>query len=143
MVAVGLVLLVLSGLLAVGFVLSNGQSVDADAFGVSLDDVSVGGIFLVGMVVGLVAALGLGLMLIGAARRRAKQVAAKREVRDVRGERESLAEENARLQAELERSAANPAPAASPPVAGPDAGPDTGPDTRSDTDIDAPGRHRA
>ncbi len=143
MVAVGLVLLVLAGLVATGIVLSNGETVDAEAFGVSLDNVSVGGLFLVGLVVGIVAMLGLGLMLLGAARRRAKRVAVKREVRDVRGERESLAEENARLQAELERSAATAAPTASTPTTEPGVGPGAGPATRSNTDIDAPGRHRA
>ncbi|MGI8536536.1 MAG: hypothetical protein ACR2K2_08555 [Mycobacteriales bacterium] len=112
MVAVGFVLLVLSALLAVGMVLTNRESVQAEVFGVSLDNVSVGGLFLVGLVVGVVTMIGLGLMLAGAARRRAKRVAAKREVRNVRGERESLAEENARLQAELERTT-TVAPAAS------------------------------
>lgn len=109
MVAVGFVLLVLSALLAVGIVLTNRESVQAEVFGVSLDNLSVGGLFLVGLVVGVVTMVGLGLMLVGAARRRAKRVAAKREVRNVRGERESLAEENARLQAELERTATAPA----------------------------------
>lgn len=115
MVAVGLVLLVLCVLLAVGVVLSAGESVDADVFGVSLDRFSIGGLFLVGLIVGVIATIGLGLMLVGAARRRAKRAAAKREVRHVRDERESLAEENARLQAELQRTAAAPplAPAGS------------------------------
>lgn len=115
MVAVGLVLLVLCALLAVGVVLSAGESVDADVFGVSLDRFSIGGLFLVGLIVGVIATIGLGLMLVGAARRRAKRAAAKREVRHVRDERESLAEENARLQAELQRTAAAPplAPAGS------------------------------
>ncbi len=106
MVAVGLVLLVLCALLAVGVVLSAGESVNADVFGVSLDRFSIGGLFLVGLIVGVLATIGLGLMLVGAARRRAKRAAAKREVRHVRDERESLAEENARLQAELQRTAA-------------------------------------
>ena len=104
MVALGFLLLVLAGLLATGVALTNREPVEAEAFGVTLENVSVGGLFLIGMVVGVAAMLGLGLMLLGASRRRAKRVAAKREVRDVRGERESLAEENARLQAELERS---------------------------------------
>lgn len=138
MVAVGLVVLVLSVLVAAGIVLANGESVEAEAFGVSLDGVSVGGLFLVGMVVGVVAMLGLGLMLLGAARRRTKQVAVKREVRDVRGERESLAEENARLQAELERTASAPAPAAGPSMSKTDGEP-----TRSTPDVEATGRHRA
>ena len=104
MVVLGVLLLVLAVLVAVGIVLGNGEAVEAELFGVSLENVSVGGLFLVGVVTGVLAMLGLGLILIGAARKRAKRVAAKREVSNVRGERESLAEENARLQAELERS---------------------------------------
>ncbi|MDQ3503826.1 MAG: hypothetical protein M3486_09505 [Actinomycetota bacterium] len=143
MVAVGLVLLVLSVLVAAGIVLSNGENVQAEAFGVSLDGVSVGGLFLVGMAVGVVAMLGLGLMLLGAARRRAKQVAVNREVSSVRGERENLAEENARLQAELERNAASPPPTVAPatPAVGDPSAPRS--NASAEVDVDAPGRHRA
>ncbi|MBW3640980.1 MAG: hypothetical protein KY451_14215 [Actinobacteria bacterium] len=140
MVAVGLVLLVLSVLVAAGMVLSNGESIQAEALGVSLEGISVGGLFLVGMAVGVVAMLGLGLMLLGAARRRAKRVAVKREVSSVRGERENLAEENARLQAELERNAASPPPTVAP--ATPAVGDSSAPRS-NDADVDAPGRHRA
>ncbi len=134
MVAVGLVLIVLCALLAAGVVLANGGSVQAEAFGVSLDKVSIGGLFLVGVVVGALAMTGLGLMLVGAARRRAKQVAVKREVRDVRGERADLAQENARLQAELERSAPVPTSGGAAGTSGSES---------ADTDPDATGRHRA
>ena len=156
MVALGFVLLVLTGLLATGVVLANREPVEAEAFGVTLENVSVGGLFLIGMVAGVAAMLGLGLMLAGASRRRAKRVAVKREVRDVRGERESLAEENARLQAELERTQAHAAhdstsTASGPPAAAP-AGP-SGPPTsaaartvlpgesgrRTGNDVDGPG----
>lgn len=117
MVAIGFVLLVLSGFLAAGIVLNNREPVEAEAFGVSLDNASIGGLFLVGMVVGVIAMLGLAMMLSGAVRRRAKRVAVKREVRDVRDERETLAEENTRLQAELER--ATPTAAAVPAAPSP------------------------
>jgi hypothetical protein len=133
-VAVGLVLIVLCVLLAAGVVLTNSESVQAEAFGVSLDNVSIGGLFLIGVVVGAVAMTGLGLMLVGAARKRAKQVAVKREVRDVRGERADLAEENARLQAELERSGPAPTPGGAAGASSESA--------TADTDHDAPGRHR-
>ncbi|MCW2723173.1 MAG: hypothetical protein JWN35_94 [Frankiales bacterium] len=102
MVALGLVLIVLSGLLTAGVVLSNTDPVAASAFGVSLSNVSLGGLFLVGAITGVVFGLGLAIMLAGATRRRSKRVGLKREVRDVHDERETLAEENARLQAELE-----------------------------------------
>ena len=111
MVALGLVLLVLCVVLGAGIALSNTDPASAEAFGVSLSNVSIGGLFLVGVVVGAVAMLGLGLMLVGAARKRAKKVALKREVQSVRGEQESLAEENARLQHELEQQRAATYPA--------------------------------
>ena len=104
MIVLGVLLLVFAVLVTVGIVFGNGVAVEAELFGVSLDNVSVGGLFLVGVITGALAMLGLGLMLIGAARKRAKRVAVKREVSSVRGERESLAEENARLQTELERT---------------------------------------
>jgi hypothetical protein len=44
------------------------------------------------------------MMLAGAARRRTRRRGLKSQVKAVRSERESLAEENARLQAELEAS---------------------------------------
>jgi regulator of replication initiation timing len=43
------------------------------------------------------------MMLGGARRKRARKAALKHEVHEVRTERETLAEENARLQAELEQ----------------------------------------
>ena len=103
MVLLGVVLLVLCVLLGAGIALSNTGAVSAEAFGVSLSGVTIGGLFLLGVAVGAAAMLGLGLVLVGAARKRAKKVALKREVRSVRGEQESLAEENARLQEQLER----------------------------------------
>jgi hypothetical protein len=102
MVALGLIVLVLSGALTLGVVLSNTDPVTASAFGVSLSNVTVGGLFLVGAVTGLAFMLGLTLMAAGASRRRAKRVTAKRQVRDVRTEKEQLAQENAELKARLE-----------------------------------------
>ena len=103
MVIVGAVLLVLCLLLGAGIALSNTDPVSAEAFGVSLSNVTLGGLFLVGVVVGALAMLGLALVLVGAARKRSRRKALKDQVRSVSGERESLAEENARLAAELER----------------------------------------
>ena len=103
MVALGLVLLVLCLLVGAGVLLANTDSVAAEVFGVSLSGLTVGGLFLLGAAVGALALLGLGLMLAGAARKRAKKKAIQREVHSVRNEQETLAEENARLQAELER----------------------------------------
>ena len=103
MAALGLVLIVLSGLLTAGIALSNTDPAHASAFGVTLSNVNIGGLFLVGAITGLVFGIGLALMLAGAARKRAHRRGLKREVKNVRGERESLAEENARLQEQLQR----------------------------------------
>jgi uncharacterized integral membrane protein len=111
MIVLGLVLLVLC--LAVGAViaLTNTDPVSAEALGYSLGDLSAGGLFLLGALVGALAMLGLALMAVGAARKRVKRRAARHEVRSARGEAETLAEQNARLQAELEQRDAGTYPA--------------------------------
>ncbi len=103
MVLLGAILLVLCLALGAGIVLSNTEAITAEAFGVSLSNVSLGGLFLAGVVIGALAVLALGMLLGGAARKRRKRAALKREVRTARGEQETLAERNARLEAELER----------------------------------------
>ena len=80
MFALGLVLLVLSGVFTLGVVLSNTDPVSAAAFGVSLDNVSLGGFFLAGAIAGLIFGLALALMLAGAARKRSRRVQTKRTV---------------------------------------------------------------
>ncbi len=111
MVALGLVLLVLAVLLTLGIVLFNGDPSGAEAFGVSLTNVSIGGLFLTGVVTGVVGAVGLTLMLGGLARGRSKKVRSQRAVSSARSEAETLAEENARLQEELaQQRAAQPLP---------------------------------
>ena len=127
MVLVGVLLLVLCVILALGIFFSNTDPAAAEAFGVSLSNVSVGGLFLVGVAVGALAMLGLGLIAMGSARSRHRKAAAKREARSARGEQETLAEENARLQAQLERERA--------------AGMPTTTSTASDADGPARGRH--
>ena len=106
MVALGLVLLVLAVLLTLGIVLFNGDPSNAEVFGVSLSNVSIGGLFLTGVITGVVGTIGLTLMLGGFARGRSKKVRSKRAVSSARGEAETLAEENARLQEELARERA-------------------------------------
>lgn len=110
MFALGLVLLLVSGVVTLGVALSNTDPVSASAFGVSLSNVSVGGLFLAGVVTGLVLMLGLALMVTGAARRRRRRVEVKRTVKGVRSEKEQLAAENEELRARLESS---PEPAGS------------------------------
>lgn len=106
MVLVGAVLLVLCVILILGLYLPNPQTAPAEAFGVSLSNVSVGGLFLLGVAVGALAVVALGMIAMGATRKRHKQAARKREERSARGEQETLAEENARLQAQLEQERA-------------------------------------
>lgn len=101
MVALGLFLLVLSGLLTAAMIVQNSEASTASVFGQAVTGVSVGGLFAAGVVTGLAALLGIMLMLAGA-RRRSRRTGLKRQVRDVRGEKETLAEENARLHSELE-----------------------------------------
>ncbi len=101
MFALGLVLLVLSGVSTLGVVLSNTDPVSAAAFGVSLNNVSLGGFFLAGAIAGLIFGLALALMLAGAARKRSRRVQTKQTVKGVRSEKDELAAENDRLRSEL------------------------------------------
>lgn len=102
MFALGLVLLVVSGVFTLGVVLSNTDPVPAaSAFGVSLKNVSIGGLFLAGAVAGLVLMLGLALMVAGAARKRHRRVETKRTVKGVRSEKEQLEAENSDLRSQL------------------------------------------
>ena len=103
MVLLGAILLVLCLVLSAGVYFSNTDAITAEAFGVSLSNVTLGGFFLAGVVTGGLLLLALGMLLGGAARKRRKRTALKREVRTARGEQETLAERNARLEAELER----------------------------------------
>ena len=101
MIVLGVLLLVASVLGTVGIGLFNDEPSNASAFGVTLSNVSIGGLFVTGVVVGALGMLGLGLVLVGAARKRSKKTAVKRDVKDARGEAKALAEENARLQQKL------------------------------------------
>jgi membrane protein implicated in regulation of membrane protease activity len=102
MVALGLLLLLASGALTAAVVLANTDVVVVAAFGQTATGLTLGGLFLAGVITGAIAILGITMILAGAGRRRARRVELKREVEDVRGERESLAEENTRLRRELE-----------------------------------------
>jgi hypothetical protein len=103
-VVLGLLLLVISGALIAGMVVQNTDAAHASVFGQALSGLTLGSLFAAGALTGAVALFGLLLMLSGARRRRARRVGLKRQVRDVRDERENLAEENARLKSELDSS---------------------------------------
>jgi uncharacterized integral membrane protein len=101
MVVLGLLLLLASGALTVGVVMQNTDTVSVAAFDQTASGLTIGGLFLAGVVTGAIAILGLTMILAGASRRRARRIGLKRQMRDVRDERETLAEENARLRDEL------------------------------------------
>ncbi len=101
MVALGLVLLVLSGALAIGVALSNTDPVSASAFGVALSDITVGSLFLLGAATGVIFMLALTMMAAGASRRRARRDQRRQAVKEVRVEKEQLATENAELRERL------------------------------------------
>jgi hypothetical protein len=96
MAALGLILLVLSGALAAVVAVNNTDATSISAYGYSLSNLNTGELFLFGAITGLVFGLGLALMIAGAGRRRVRR-------RTMKSERAELADENARLQAELER----------------------------------------
>jgi len=102
MVVLGLLVLVVAGVVTAGMVLQNTDASMASVFGQAVNG-TTGGLFLAGVITGAVALLGLMLLLAGVTRRRARRAGLKRQVREARGERESLAEENARLKGELAR----------------------------------------
>ena len=96
MVALGLILLVLSGALAAVVALNNTDATSVSAYGYSLSNLNTGELFLFGAITGLVFGLGLALMIAGAGRQRVRR-------RTLKSQRAELADENARLQEELER----------------------------------------
>ena len=127
MIVLGLLVLVLCLVAGAGIALANTDAISSEAFGVSLSSLSTGGLFLLGAAIGALAVLGVVAIFLGAARKRTKRAAHQREVES---ERESLAEENARLQAELERER--------------DAGvyPSDDGDTHADRGAEVKGKHR-
>lgn len=108
MLALGLILLMLSGALTAVVVLNNTDAASVSAYGYSLTNLDTGTLFAFGAITGLVFGLALAMMIMGAGRARARRRTLKSQVKAVRNERESLAEENARLQEELERERGEP-----------------------------------
>jgi hypothetical protein len=102
MAVLGLLLMVAAGVLTAGVLLSNTNQISAEAFGVTLSNVSVGGIFAAGAVTALVFALGLWMLLQGMRRARRRRLERREIVRDTRDQTASLAAEKDRLEKELE-----------------------------------------
>lgn len=101
MVALGLFLLLIAGAVTAGMVIQNTDASTVTLLGQAVTG-TLGGLFVAGVITGVAALLGITLMLAGARRRRARRIGLKRQVRDARGEKESLEEENLRLKRELE-----------------------------------------
>lgn len=105
MVALGLFLLLICGLVTAAMIVQNTEASHASVFGQAISGLTLGGLFAAGVLTGVLALLGMALMLAGA-RRQGRRTGLKRQVRSVRNEKESLAEENSRLQSELEAARA-------------------------------------
>ncbi len=115
MIALGLLLLVATGTAGVAIALSNTDSTSITALGVTLDTLTLGGVFALGAAMGALFLLGLLMILGGSRRRRARRVATRREVKQARSERDALAHENDDLRARVET------PASADPTDGTDA----------------------
>lgn len=101
MAVLGLLLMLAAGVLTAGVLSSNTNKISAEAFGFSLPDVSVGGLFVAGAVTALVFALGLWLLMRGLRRARRRNVERRQIVRDTQKQQASLAAEKSRLEQEL------------------------------------------
>ena len=119
MVVLGLFLLVVAGLLTGAMMIQNTDASSASVFGQAVNG-TVGELFLAGLITGAVAILGLMMIVAGVARRRTRRAGLKRQVRDAHTEKDSLAEENARLQRELEESRTTAAVYPTDPTSTPD-----------------------
>lgn len=102
MALLGLLLMLAAGALTAGVVLSNTDETSAEAFGVTLSNISLGGFFLAGAATALAFALGLWMLLRGLARSRRRSQQRRQTVRETQDQQASLAAEKARLERELE-----------------------------------------
>lgn len=126
MVVLGLLLIIIAVVFGADIVLENTASAVGKMFHQSVTNLSLGGIFLAGAVTALVLALGLWLVFGGAARKRRKRVERKSTLRETQAQRETLAEENARLARQLEQERAAKASAVVSPYDDVDRGRDRG-----------------
>ena len=79
MAIIGLLLLLLALALVIGVVVDNNVQVIFDVFGTTIDDLTVAGLFVAGVLTGLIGVVGLWMMKVGAARSR------RRRLEDARG----------------------------------------------------------
>lgn len=100
MLILGLLLLAGAGVVGTAVAMDNVDPVSVAAFGESYAT-TTSGVFLAGVIAGLAAMAGVGLVMAGLGRHRAKSKRFKMRVHKVRSEKDELAEENARLRARL------------------------------------------
>jgi len=103
MLPLGLLLVIVAGVTGVAVAMDNTDPATLAAFGQSYS-MTTAGAFLTGAVVGIVAMTGFALMIAGSLGRRDRRRVMRSQVRDVRSEKEQLAEENARLRAQVQDS---------------------------------------
>jgi hypothetical protein len=110
MAILGLLLLLLALALVIGVVVDNNVQVIFDVFGTTIDELTVAGLFVAGVLTGLLGVLGLWMMKVGAARSRRRRLEAREErererssIEQLALEREQLAAEKAQLEAQLQR----------------------------------------
>lgn len=79
MLALGIVLVLLAGLVGGSIIFSNSESIQATILWLTVENVSLGGIFLAGALTGLAFALGMFLLLGGTIRSRHKRASSREE----------------------------------------------------------------
>lgn len=109
MVVIGLILIVIAVAATAGVVLDSGPIPSMQAFGVSLTNISTAGLFVAGLVTGVLFLLGLALIKAAGSRARAKRREVKsmrqsheRSVADLEAENARLAQERQQLRSRLE-----------------------------------------
>lgn len=102
-VVLGLILLVAAGVLTAAVVTSNTGVVDTDLWGTTIANLSLGAVFVAGMITTLVGVGGLALILVGAQRSRR-----------LRQERRVLRRENRLLSRQIETSDTGETPRVEP-----------------------------
>lgn len=100
MLPLGLLLVLAGSAVGVAVALNNLDPATLTAFGQSYD-MTVLGVFLIGAVCGIAVMAGFALMVAGCLGRRDKRRKLRGRVTDVRTENEQLADENARLRAQV------------------------------------------
>jgi cell division protein FtsB len=110
MAIIGLLLLLLALALVIGVVVDNNVQVVFDVFGTTIDDLTVAGLFVAGVLTGLIGVVGLWMMKVGAARSRRRRLQQREErererssIEQLAMEREQLEAEKAQLEAQLQR----------------------------------------